>query len=115
MRAVVRGNSTALRRLFANLIENAVRYGDRAVVGWRVEGGSVDAWVADEGPGIDPAQAERLFQPCVRGDPSRNRATGGTGLGLAIARSIATRHGGAATLENGEKGAIARVVLPLAD
>jgi signal transduction histidine kinase len=113
-RAVVRGDSAALRRLFANLIANAVRYGDRARVGWHVDGGTVHAWVADDGPGIDPAQAERLFQPFVRGDPSRNRATGGTGLGLAIARSIATRHGGAATLENGTKGAIARVVLPLA-
>lgn len=113
-RAVVRGDVAALRRLFANLIENAVRYGNRAVVGWQVEGGSVNAWVADEGPGIDPAQAERLFQPFVRGDPSRNRATGGTGLGLAIARSIATRHGGAAMLENGTTGAVARVVLPLA-
>lgn len=113
-RAVVRGDPAALRRMFANLIENAVRYGDRATVGWQLEGGSVHVRVADAGGGIDPAQAERLFQPFVRGDPSRNRATGGTGLGLAIVRSIATRHGGAATLENGPAGAIARIVLPLA-
>lgn len=114
-RAVVRGHSAALRRLFANLIENAVRYGDRATIGWQVDGGSVQAWVTDDGPGIDATQAERLFQPFVRGDPSRNRATGGTGLGLAIARSIATRHGGSVTLENGTRGAVARVVLSLAD
>ena len=113
-RAVVRGDTAALRRLFANLIENAVRYGERATIGWEIAGGNVGIWVADDGPGIDPAQAERLFQPFVRGDPSRNRATGGTGLGLAIVRSIATRHGGAATLENGDRGAMARVVLPLA-
>lgn len=113
-RAVVRGDSAALRRLFGNLIDNAIRYGMRATVGWHVDGSCVHAWVADEGQGIDPAQAERLFQPFVRGDPSRNRATGGTGLGLAIARSIATRHGGATMLENGTTGAIARVVLPLA-
>lgn len=113
-RAVVRGDSAALRRLFSNLIGNAVRYGERATIGWGMDDGNVNVWIADDGPGIDPAQAERLFQPFVRGDPSRNRATGGTGLGLAIARSIATRHGGAATLENGAAGAVARVVLPLA-
>jgi signal transduction histidine kinase len=113
-RAVVRGDPTALRRLFGNLIENAIRYGERATVGWEVKDDSVAVWVADEGAGIDPAQAERLFQPFVRGDPSRNRATGGTGLGLAIVRSIAARHGGAVTLENGSVGAIARVILPLA-
>ena len=113
-RAVVRGDTAAMRRLFANLIENAVRYGKRATIDWYVEGASVHVRVADEGNGIDPDQAERLFQPFVRGDPSRNRATGGTGLGLAIVRSIATRHGGAVTLANASQGAVARVVLPLA-
>jgi len=74
----------------------------------------VEVTVDDRGPGIDPARVERLFEPFVRGDPSRNRATGGTGLGLAIVRSIASRHGGEAVLENGPTGARARVTLPLA-
>ena len=107
-RAVVRGDPGALRRLFANLVENALRYGLSAAIGWRIVGGSVEITVDDRGPGIDPAQAERLFEAFVRGDPSRNRSTGGTGLGLAIVRSIATRHGGEAGLENrvgGERGA----------
>ena len=66
-------------------------------------------------PGIDPAQAERLFDPFVRGDPSRNRATGGTGLGLAIARAIVARHEGQVSLANRDSGgAIATVNLPLA-
>ena len=70
--------------------------------------------VDDSGPGIDPAQAERLFEPFVRGDPSRNRATGGSGLGLAIARSIARRHGGNAMLSNRPGGgARATVTLPV--
>jgi signal transduction histidine kinase len=73
----------------------------------------VEVTVDDHGPGIDPATVERLFEPFVRGDPSRNRATGGTGLGLAIVRSIAHRHGGDAVLENGLTGARARVTLPL--
>ena len=117
-RVVVRGDAGALRRLFANLLDNAVRYGGCARVGWSVAAGGVAVCIDDDGPGFDPAQAERLFQPFVRGDPSRNRATGGSGLGLAIVRSIATRHGGAVTLDRapgeGRSGARARVVLPLA-
>jgi signal transduction histidine kinase len=112
-RAVIRGDSAALRRLFANLLENAIRYGGRAELNWEVADGMVEVTVDDHGPGIDPATVERLFEPFVRGDPSRNRATGGTGLGLAIVRSIAHRHGGDAVLENGPTGARARVTLPL--
>ncbi|KQU55955.1 hypothetical protein ASG67_07650 [Sphingomonas sp. Leaf339] len=113
-RAVIRGDSPALRRLFTNLLENAIRYGEQATIGWHVTWGNVEVTVDDHGPGIDPATVERLFEPFVRGDPSRNRATGGTGLGLAIVRSIANRHGGEAVLENGPTGARARVTLPLA-
>lgn len=114
-RAIVRGDPGALRRLFANLIENAVRYGTRARMHWQVRPGRVIVWIDDDGPGIDPDEAERLFEPFVRGDPSRNRATGGTGLGLAIVRSIATRSGGTVTLEaRAGGGSRATVVLPLA-
>ena len=115
-RAVVSGDPSGLRRLFANLIGNALRYGDAAELAWQVADGRVAVTVADRGPGIDPSQAERLFEPFVRGDPSRNRSTGGTGLGLAIVRSIAARHGGTAMLANREDvaGAVATVTLPLA-
>lgn len=111
-RTVVMGDPAALRRLFANLIGNAVRYGTRARVGWTRQDGRAVVRVEDDGSGIDPAQADRLFEPFVRGDPSRNRATGGTGLGLAIVRSIAERHGGSAMLANGATGAVATVILP---
>ncbi len=115
-RAVVSGDPSGLRRLFANLIGNALRYGDSAELAWWIADGRVVVSVADRGPGVDPAQAERLFEPFVRGDPSRNRSTGGTGLGLAIVRSIATRHGGTAALANrvDAAGAVATVTLPLA-
>jgi len=112
-RAIVRGDPMALRRLFGNLVENAIRYGDEARVGWTVVDGRAVVTVEDRGPGIDPAQAEALFEPFVRGERSRNRATGGTGLGLAIVRSIAERHGGRAFLANGTAGARATVELPL--
>ena len=115
-RAIVRGDSGELRRAVSNLIGNAIRYGGSAAVAWSVADGEVSVSVSDDGPGIDAAQADRLFEPFVRGDPSRNRATGGTGLGLAIVRSIATRHGGRATLANrtGAAGAVATLVLPIA-
>jgi len=113
-RAVVRGDAGSLRRLFANLVENGVRYGGEARIGWTVAGGTVTVTVDDAGPGVDPAGVEQLWEPFVRGDPSRNRATGGTGLGLAIVRSIVARHGGETRLETrAEGGARATVVLPL--
>lgn len=114
-RAVVRGDPGALRRLFGNLLENAIRYGDRAALGWTVAAGEVTVWIDDAGTGLAGADAERLFDPFVRGERSRNRATGGTGLGLAIVRTIVTRHGGTATLADRDGGgARATVVLPLA-
>jgi two-component system, OmpR family, sensor kinase len=111
--AVLRGDPSALRRLFGNLVDNAVRYGKRADIGWTLGEGGAEVTIADHGPGIDPGDAERLFEPFVRGDPSRNRETGGTGLGLAIVRSIAVAHGGSVRLANREvDGAIATVRLP---
>jgi signal transduction histidine kinase len=112
-RAIVRGDPQALRRLFANLIDNAVRYGDSAHLSWQIDGGMADITVDDHGPGVDPAQAEQLFEPFVRGDPSRNRETGGTGLGLAIVRGIAESHGGMVTLGRHDGGGRARVRLPI--
>jgi len=113
-RAVVRGDPAALRRLFANLIDNAARYGTSAALDWSITGDMAIIHIDDRGPGVDPSQAEWLFEPFVRGDPSRNRATGGSGLGLAIVRSIARRHGGDATLANrAEGGARATVTLPV--
>lgn len=114
-RAVVRGDPRQLRRAFANLIGNALRYGGSAAVTWRVAEGEVLVLIEDEGPGIDPALADKLFEPFVRGEESRSRATGGTGLGLTIVRAILTRHGGRVRLANRtERGAVATVALPLA-
>ncbi|MDG2535791.1 HAMP domain-containing sensor histidine kinase [Sphingomonas sp. HITSZ_GF] len=112
-RAVVRGDPAQLRRLFTNLIENAVRYGESARLHWRPIDGKVDVLVEDDGPGFDPARAEALFAPFVRGEASRNRETGGTGLGLAIVRSITEAHGGEVTLENRDGGGRVRVRLPV--
>lgn len=111
-RAIVTGDPQALRRLFTNLIENAVRYGQRAAVTWRLVERSVEVNVDDDGPGFG-TDSQRLFDPFVRGDPSRNRDTGGTGLGLAIVRSVAEAHDGQVLLEDRAGGGRVRVLLPL--
>lgn len=112
-RAIVRGEPAALRRMLANIVENAVRYGRGADMHWAVEQGWVTISVDDAGPGFDPATSAALFTPFVRGDPSRNRATGGSGLGLAIVRSIAEAHGGDVSLSNHPAGGRVTVRLPL--
>lgn len=103
-RVVIEGDPAALRRLFTNLVENAVRYGDRARLCWSHAPGWAEVLVEDEGPGFPAGRADALFGPFVRGETSRNRATGGTGLGLAIVRSIAEAHGGEVRLENRDAG-----------
>jgi len=108
---VVPGNSQALRRLLANLIDNGVRYGKSAAITWSAAPGWAEILIDDGGPGF-PDNAEALFAPFVRGESSRNRATGGTGLGLSIVRSIAEAHGGSVVLENVAGGGRARVRLP---
>jgi len=111
----VGGDPAALRRLFGNLVENGLRYGGSARVGLVVAQRDAVVRVEDDGPGIDPRLAGTLFDPFVRGDPSRNRATGGIGLGLAIARDIAADHGGTIAAANrAGGGACFSVVLPLA-
>ncbi len=99
----VTGDAVALERALLNLVDNAVRY---TPSGGKVEisAGPADGWVEisvqDSGPGIAPADVERVFDPFVRLEAARAGETEGTGLGLAIARSIVTAHGGTLTVES---------------
>jgi signal transduction histidine kinase len=113
-RIVVEGDPLALKRMVANLVENAVKYGGAARGRVFAENGQAVIEIDDEGPGVRPSEMERVFDPFYRGEPSRSRETGGAGLGLAVVRSIARAHGGEATLKNRpDKGLTARVALPL--
>jgi signal transduction histidine kinase len=111
----VQARSLALKRVFVNLVTNAVNYGDSATV--RLAAASnriVVVEVEDDGPGIPPGELDRVFEPFHRGEPSRNRETGGVGLGLPIARNIMRAHGGDVTLTNRPSGgAKATVTLPV--
>ncbi|HET9640494.1 MAG TPA: ATP-binding protein [Allosphingosinicella sp.] len=90
----VMGDPLALRRLVANLLDNAVKYGGSARCLVRAEGGDALLLVEDDGPGIAEESLERMFTPFERGDAARDPSTGGVGLGLALARGIARAHGG---------------------
>ncbi len=107
------GRPRALKRLFGNLIDNAVKYGHHARVALATDDKTITVAVADDGPGIPDAELEKVFQPFYRVEPSRSRETGGTGLGLAVVRSIARAHGGDVTLNNRREGGLtATVTLP---
>jgi signal transduction histidine kinase len=104
----------ALRRLLANLIDNAVKYAGAAEVQTHVEHGGVRIEVLDRGPGIPEDELANVLQPFYRLEASRNRDTGGTGLGLAIAQQLADSLGAKLTLANREGGGLsATVCLPL--
>ncbi|WP_152044944.1 ATP-binding protein [Aureimonas psammosilenae] len=103
----------ALRRAVRNLVENAVRYGERARVGIKVASEGIEIGVEDDGPGIPPERREDVFAPFFRLEESRNRETGGVGLGLSIARTIARQHGGDVMLGQGAGGGLrAAITLP---
>jgi signal transduction histidine kinase len=104
----------ALRRCLDNLVENALRYGERARISVEDDATALRIAVRDDGPGIPEQDLERVFEPFFRLEQSRNRDSGGTGLGLSIARNIARWHGGEIYLRNAPqgKGLIAELVLP---
>jgi len=107
---------TALSRLVANLIDNALAYGGSTVdIATRQEDHAVVLDVMDRGPGIAPEDVERLKQPFTRSSAARARSDGaaGAGLGLAIVERIARLHGGRfALLAREGGGTLARVTLP---
>ncbi|MEV0756649.1 ATP-binding protein [Streptosporangium sp. NPDC050280] len=92
---VVMGSAGQLRRLVANLVDNAVRHASSTVaVRLATDGGEAVLDVRDDGPGIPAEHHEAVFDRFTRLDEARDRDAGGAGLGLAIARDIAVRHGG---------------------
>jgi signal transduction histidine kinase len=104
----------ALRRAFSNLLDNAVKYGQRAEVSLSRDARQCHVRIRDFGPGIPPELQEAVFTPFYRIEHSRSRESGGTGLGLSIARNIVLRHNGELTLTNHAEGGLqVHVVLPL--
>jgi two-component system, OmpR family, phosphate regulon sensor histidine kinase PhoR len=114
----VRGEAARLAQVFANLAHNAVKFspaGTEVRVGVRRDGRMLEGWVADDGPGVSPADQARIFERFYKADRTRT-AGGGTGLGLAIARHIVEGHGGAIRVDSEEgRGATFAFTIPVSD
>lgn len=102
----------AMRRAIQNIIDNAVRYGERADITIEKDDEHIVIYVDDQGPGIPKEDMKNVFRPFTRLDPSRNVDTGGAGLGLSIARDVVVAHGGTVALANKESGLRVMIRLP---
>jgi two-component system osmolarity sensor histidine kinase EnvZ len=104
----------SMKRLMANLVGNAQRYGSKLEFSVINNGDFIIIHIDDDGPGIPVERREDAFRPFYRLDESRNQDTANSGLGLAIARDIARSHGGDIELDRSPLGGLrATVTLPL--
>ncbi|MEU8797018.1 ATP-binding protein [Spirillospora sp. NPDC048819] len=111
---MVEANRLHLCRVLLNLLANAERHAVTLIeVEVRAEPGEAVVEVRDDGPGIPPADRDRVFERFARLDSARSRADGGSGLGLSIARQITAAHGGRLYVGDGVHGARLILRLPL--
>jgi two-component system OmpR family sensor kinase len=130
---LVLGDEVRLRQVIGNLMSNAMTHTpDGTPIDVRLGSGLIDTApgfpggparaipavildVADQGDGLTPEQAQRVFERFYRADQARNRKSGGSGLGLAIVSALVSAHGGTATVQSVPgQGATFRITLPLA-
>ncbi|MGB0784892.1 MAG: ATP-binding protein [Alphaproteobacteria bacterium] len=109
----LKGRKTALTRLVSNLLSNAQRHANNVWLEVHGTARSATLIVSDDGPGIEPADFERVLQPFQRLDEGRNLDAAGVGLGLSVCVDIARSHGGALTLGHSTHGGLeVKVKLP---
>ena len=117
--ATVMGDDHQLHQVVHNLLSNAVRHTPpdaRIRLTLATRDGYATIAVADDGPGLEPDVAAKVFEPFFRADKSRARETGGAGLGLAIVAAIVEAHRGTVRLDTTPgAGATFTVTLPLLD
>jgi two-component system OmpR family sensor kinase len=116
---VVLGDEARLRQVVSNLVTNALTHTPRDVrvtvtlTEERDDPDSVVLRIADDGPGMAPDDASRVFERFYRAESSRTREAGGTGLGLAIVASLVAAHGGRVDVRTAPgQGAVFSVRLP---
>ena len=108
---VVHGERAALVRLTRNLVDNAARHAtERVALSTSTDHGQAVLVVADDGPGIDPADRSRIFERFTRLDEARARDAGGSGLGLAIVERIARDHDATVEVLDSDSGGAKFVV-----
>lgn len=100
--ATINGRIIALRRVFTNIIDNAVKYAGSTDVSLSCHKKYYRIMITDQGSGIDDRMKEKVFDPFYRGEHSRSRHTGGSGLGLAIVRDIIQQHHGSIILSDAQ-------------
>ncbi|MEB3360316.1 MAG: HAMP domain-containing sensor histidine kinase [Synechococcales bacterium] len=114
---VVQADTGALKRVLANLIDNALKYSDAdqpVVVTLDQQEGNGIIQVCDRGVGIPLQHQSRIFDRCYRVDEARSRATGGCGLGLALVRALVEGMGGTITVRSKpQEGSVFTITLPL--
>jgi two-component system OmpR family sensor kinase len=114
----VNADASRLRQVFDNLLTNVRTHtpaGTSTSVEVGIEEGQATIVIADDGPGMTPEQASRVFERFFRADPSRSRLSGGAGLGMAIVDALVTAHDGHIALDTAEdRGVRITVSLPLA-
>jgi two-component system phosphate regulon sensor histidine kinase PhoR len=112
-----RADANRLDQVFANLVDNAIKYGRAGgkvtVSGRKLDDDRLEIFVRDDGPGIPPDALDRVFERFYRVDKARSRDQGGTGLGLSIVKHIVQAHGGEVRVESEPgKGAAFFFTLP---
>jgi two-component system sensor histidine kinase GlrK len=113
------GNAEQLRTILDNLLSNAVKYsptGGELRLSLRKDGGHMELEIEDDGPGVDPDERGRVFEPFFQGRAARELGVRGTGFGLAIvAECVANHHGKVEVLESrgGDAGARIRIQIPM--
>lgn len=119
---IVNGDEPRLRQVIGNLVTNARTHTPPGTpIRVKIASGTLDSGgpavvldVEDDGPGMAPGQAQRVFERFYRADAARNRASGGTGLGLAIVAGLVAAHGGTVSVRTSPgQGADFQVKLPL--
>ena len=102
-----------LKRALANLVENALHYGERVIITLLPPDGSLVIRVEDDGPGIPEDELDHVLEPFVRLDPARSRDTVGFGLGLPIVQLAVAAEGGTLSLANRPQGGLrVEITLP---
>lgn len=101
-------DTSRIRLLLRNLLDNALRHNDAAVGGVQLRVSATAEWlrleVRDHGPGVTESQLAHLAEPFYRPDSARGRESGGVGLGLYLCRLIAEAHGGSLRIDNAAPG-----------
>jgi signal transduction histidine kinase len=108
----IRGDRATLAHCLRNLLSNAAKHGAGAAVDLRAAevGRMIEIRVEDHGPGIDPAEVSRVFEPFYRGRRATNDQIHGTGLGLSLVQKIVDAHGGTVEVSDTPGGGASFVV-----